>query len=267
MKNKILYICSLTMLFCACVFLMEIPIYAQETLTTSTLARVSDIEEVSEGDGLRFNFRDAPLDTVLDYMSKAAGFVIVRNTEVTGRVDVVSHQPVSKDEAVDLLNTILNAKGYTAIRNGRILTIVSRDEAKAHDIPVKKGSNPDDIPKSDEMVTQIIPVRYADAVQLVENLKPLLPSYAVISANVSSNAIILIDTQTNVHRITQIVKALDTSISEVSTVKVFTLKYADAKEMADLINRLFETQNTGSTSSSDRRRRFSEFISRMRGFR
>ena len=64
------------------------------------------------GEGLRLNFRGVPLDTVLDYMSEAAGFVIVRNTEVSGRVDVWSHQSLSKDEAVNLLNTILNRKGY-----------------------------------------------------------------------------------------------------------------------------------------------------------
>ena len=37
---------------------------------------------------LRFNFRDVPLDTVLDYLSEAAGFTVVRETTVEGRVDI-----------------------------------------------------------------------------------------------------------------------------------------------------------------------------------
>jgi len=217
-------------------------------------------------EGLRINFRGAPLDTVLDYLSKEAGFVIVRDAEVTGRVDVWSHQPLSKDEAVNLLNTILNEKGYAAIRNGRTLTIVNRNEAKTRDIPVRKGAEPDEIPKTDAMVTQIIPVRYADAMQLVENIELLLPEYATVTANQSSNAIVLTDTQTNIHRIAEIVKALDTSISEVSTLKVFTLEYADATQMANLINTLFEARSPtgGGTSGSDRERQIREFISRMR---
>ncbi|MEN9402010.1 MAG: hypothetical protein RL091_713, partial [Verrucomicrobiota bacterium] len=36
--------------------------------------------------GLRFNFRGAPLETVLKYMSEAAGFVIVLNTPLKGTV-------------------------------------------------------------------------------------------------------------------------------------------------------------------------------------
>jgi general secretion pathway protein D len=279
MKNKILCVWLLNTLILTLLFITGITIHAQETITTSTviqdpvqdiastytLSQIPESEDVSDEDGMRFNFRGVPLDTFLDHMSRAAGFVIIRNTDITGRVDVVSHQPLTKDEAVNLLNTILNEKGYTAIRNDRILTIVKRDEAKTRYLPVKKGNNPEDIPMSDEMVTQIIPVKYGDALRIVENIESLLPSYATITANESSNAIILTDTQTNVRRIAEIIQALDTSISEVSTLKVFALEHADAKEIADLINEIFENQGSGS-SNSDRRNRIREFMSRMRGF-
>src|SRR5437016_11315 len=104
--------------------------------------------------GLRLNFRGVPLEMVLNYLSDAAGFIIVLETKVEGKVDVWSNQALNKDEAVNLLNTILNKNGYAAIRNGRTLTIVSRDEAKKRDIPVKVNGNASGIPKSDEMVTQ-----------------------------------------------------------------------------------------------------------------
>ena len=77
---------------------------------------------------LRLNFRNAPLELVLNYLSDAAGFIIVPETEIKGKVDAWSNQPVSKEEAVDLLNTILNKNGYALLRNGRTLTIVGRDE-------------------------------------------------------------------------------------------------------------------------------------------
>ena len=110
-------------------------------------------------DQLRLNFRGVPLDMILDYLSEAAGFIIVKETEVRGKVDVWSNQPVTKDEAVELLNTILNKNDYAAIRSGRTLTIVGRDEAKKRDIPVKKGkgsSKPGDLkapPPSSEKVS------------------------------------------------------------------------------------------------------------------
>lgn len=198
------------------------------------------------GAGLQLNFRGAPLDTVLDYLSQAAGFVIVKETDLSGTVDVWSHQPLSRDEAVELLNTVLNEKGYAAIRNGRTLTIVKREDARQRDIPVKTGNNPAAIPKTDEIVTQIIPVRYTNAVNLVENLQPLIPPYATLSANESSNAIVITDTQKNIRKMTEIIQALDSSISSISTVRVFPLSFADAADLVDVIEKIFATETSGS---------------------
>lgn len=205
---------------------------------------------------LRLNFRGAPLEMVLDYLSEAAGFIIVLETKVEGKVDVWSQQPVNKDEAVQLLNSILNKNGYAAIRNDRTLTIVSRDEAKKRDIPVKTGNNPKEIPKNDEMVTQIIPVRYANAVQMTKDLQPLLPSFANLSANESGNALVLTDVQTDIRRMVQIVQALDTSISSISTIRVYPLKFADAKELATEVKELFPSTSTGSSRNNDPRAMF-----------
>ena len=199
------------------------------------------------------NFQNVPLQSVLEYMSEAAGFIILGDTEVRGDVTILSKQPLNREEAVDLLDTILNEKGYTAIRRGRILKIVEKDKALTEDIPVKSGADPADIPKKDVMVTQIIPIRFGNAGQLIENISELLPEYATISANDGSNAIILTDTQTNIHRIAEIVSALDTSISSISEIKVFPLVYADAKQLADVIKGLFQSSSSGSSRSSSSR--------------
>ena len=87
--------------------------------------------------GLRLNFRGAPLNLVLDYLSDAAGFVINKEADVRGTVDVWSKEPLSKDEAVDLLNSVLKKNGCAVTRNGRILTIVPMDTAKTADLDRK----------------------------------------------------------------------------------------------------------------------------------
>jgi general secretion pathway protein D len=196
---------------------------------------------------------------VLNYLSEAAGFIIVLETSVSGKVDAWSNQPLNKDEAVDLLNTVLNKNGYSAIRNGRTLRIVSQKEAKTKDLPVKSGNKPEDIPKNDQMITQVIPVMHANATQLVKDLQPLLPEYATLTANESGNALVLTDVQSSVRRMVEIVQALDTSIQNVLTIKVFPLKYADAKELANAVKELFApptTQNQGNNRNNQFFNRF-----------
>jgi hypothetical protein len=43
--------------------------------------------------GLRLNFRGVPLDLVLNYLSEAAGFIIVLDAKLTGKIDAWSNQP------------------------------------------------------------------------------------------------------------------------------------------------------------------------------
>jgi type II secretory pathway component GspD/PulD (secretin) len=109
------------------------------------------------------------------------------------------------------------------------------------------------IPRRDEVVTQILPVS-GDAAKLVENLRPLLPdsSAATITANESSNAIIMTDTQTNIRRIAQIIHALGDSLTSISSIRVFPLQFADAKEVATIINQLFTTNTTGRGDQNQR---------------
>jgi type II secretory pathway component GspD/PulD (secretin) len=217
---------------------------AAETKPATEAARPAAEPLRDDEKGLRLNFRGAALEQVLNYMSDAAGFIInvLPGTDVKGKVDVWSSQPLTKEEAVELLNTILHQNGLAAIRTGRTLSIISRDTAKTNkDVPVKQGADPQKIPRSDEMVTQIIPVKYVNAGALVQNLQPLLPEYAQngLSANEAGNSLILTASQTDVRRMAEIVTALDQAISNVSEIKVFPLKFADAKTLVEAVKELF----------------------------
>ena len=249
------------------VLMGAVTLFAQERenkITTDAQTGKPSVSAIAEDPQLMLNFQDVPLQSVLEYMSEAAGFIILGDTKVRGDVTILSKQPLNREEAVDLLDTILNEKGYTAIRRGRILKIVEKDKALIEDIPVKSGADPEDIPKKDVMVTQIIPIRFGNAGQLIENISELLPDYATISANDGSNAIILTDTQTNIRRIAEIVSALDTSISSISDIRVFPLVYADAKQLADVIKGLFQSSSSGSSRSSSSRGSSSAIAEMMR---
>jgi len=199
---------------------------------------------------LRLNFRGAPLETVLNYLSEAAGYIIVLDTEVKGRIDAWSAQPVTRDEAFQILETALAKNGYTALRSGRTLTIVSKDAAKKRDIPVKSGNNPDSIPKDEQVVTQIIPIRFISATALTTDLAPLLPSEATMTANEAGNALVITDTQASIKRIAEVIRALDTSLANSSSIKVFPLRFADAKETATVIKDLFASTDSRAGGSA-----------------
>jgi len=197
-------------------------------------------------DGLRLNFRGVPLEMVLDYLSDAAGFIIVLDTQVSGRVDLWSDQPVTKNEAVDLLNSVLNQNGYAAIRDGRKLTIVSKNDAKTRDIPVKTGNDPAAIPNNDEIVTQIIPIRFVEARQLASDLSSFVSPQATIVANEAGNSIVVTDTQSNIRHLVEIIQAVDNSAEGETEIRVFHLQYANPTDVASELGSIFPSSTSGS---------------------
>lgn len=188
---------------------------------------------------LRLNFQNAPLIDVLQYLSEAGGFIILQETPVSGTVNIIARTPLTADEAVDLLNTLLAEKGYAALRSGRILRIVDRRTAARRPLPVFSASRPEDVRAGDELATQIIPLRFTQAVRVVENLSPLLAEGASLTANEASNSLILTDTGTNARRIIEIVRALDDSIAGIAEIRVFPLRFAKAADIAKILTDFF----------------------------
>ena len=198
-------------------------------------------------DELRLNFRNAPLEMVLNYLSDAAGFIIVMDTQVRGNVSVISSHPMTRNEAVDLLNAVLNKNGYAAIRDGRTLTILDKNDAKTRNIPVKTSNDPDSIPNNAEIVTQIIPIRFVEARQLATDLSSFVSPQATIVANEAGNSIVVTDTQSNIRHLTEIIRAIDNSAEGETEIRVFHLTHASPTDVASELSQIFPT---GGTSGS-----------------
>ena len=216
--------------------------------TANRAAITSDFTPPDTGtnaDELRMNFRNAPLEMVLNYLSDAAGFIIVEDTPVHGNVSVISNHPMTRDEAVDLLNEVLNQNGYAAIRNDRTLTILDKNDAKTRNIPVKVSNDPETIPINDEIVTQVIPIRFVDAGDLVKDLSSFVSPEATVVANDAGNSIVITDTQSNIRHIVEIIKAIDSSAEAETEIRVFRLRYASPVDVANELSSIFPSSTSG----------------------
>jgi general secretion pathway protein D len=196
--------------------------------------------------GITFNFRNAALSDVLTYMSDAAGFTILLQTPVNARVTVISTHPMSKEKAVDVLNSVLNQNNLAAVEgDDDTLTIMTKDAAKTGNIPVKIGNVSANIPKNDAIVTQIIPIRFVDAQQLVVDISPFVSPQAIIIANQAGNSVIITDTQANIRHLLEIISSIDSSAEMETSVQVFPLKYANPNDVVATLAGVFPSATGG----------------------
>ncbi|MGD0745013.1 MAG: secretin N-terminal domain-containing protein [Verrucomicrobiota bacterium] len=194
---------------------------------------------------LNMNFVNAPLDQVLTYLSDAAGFIVVLETRLNGTVTIKGTH-LTQDEAINLLNSELNRNNYAAIRDGRTLTIVNKNDAKTSRIPVKTGNDPDNIPNNDEIATWIIPIRFVEARQLASDLSLFVSPQATVVANEAGNSIVVTDTQANIRHLAQIIQAVDGSAESETVIRVFPLKYASPIDVASELSSVFPSSSSGS---------------------
>jgi type II secretory pathway component GspD/PulD (secretin) len=214
--------------------------------------------------GIMFNFHGAPLSLVLECMSDAAGFIINNQAEsLRGTVEIWSKKPVTKDEAVELLDSVLRKNRCAVTRNDRILTIISMDKAKtSSELGVRTATNWEDVDPTDEVGTWVIPVKYVSATQLKMNLQILMPLETELSVNESANSLVMVAPARDVRRALKIVNALDTSLGSVCSIQVFRLKYADAKQLATEIMTLYSQNAQGGMGGMGRAMMF---MNMMRG--
>ncbi|MDB5302615.1 MAG: gspD 1 [Phycisphaerales bacterium] len=188
---------------------------------------------------IRLNFRDTPVDTILEHLSQTAGFIIVREAPVTGKVSVLSMQPVTAAETVAMLDAVLRGNGLAAIQTGRTIRIVAREKAKKGNLPVHFGADPAAIVSSEELITQVIPLHNVDAVKLRVDLTPLIGPEADVTANAGANAMVMTDSSANVKRIVEIISILDKREGTTSDVKIIPLKNASAPAAARMVLAIF----------------------------
>ncbi|MDB5356660.1 MAG: gspD 1 [Phycisphaerales bacterium] len=199
----------------------------------------------SPGGEFTLNFKDAPIDAVLEYLSEAGGLVVIKEGPFDGRVTVQSQKPVSPEEAVTILGAVLKSSGYSAVQNGRVVKIVAREKAKKGGIPVHFGADPGVIAATEELITQVIPIKNVNATRLKQDLTPLIGTDADVTANEASNTIAITDASVNIRRIAQVIAAMDQQETTATDLRIVRLKHANASITAKLIESIFKSEGGG----------------------
>ena len=103
--------------------------------------------------------------------------------------------------------------------------------------------------ETDELVTQIVPVKHVSATELVPILRPLMPQGAQLIAHPGSNSLVISDRAGNVQRLVSIIQRIDT-VSDAG-VEVIPLQHASAAELARTLTQLADDK--AATSAAMRR--------------
>src|SRR5438094_5593048 len=184
------------------------------------------------------NFDSADIETVIHAASEIVGFNYVLSPDVRGKVTVQTSGRIPQEDVFGVLLGILEVHGFTAVKSGNLYKIVRVEGARERAVPTIIGDVPIAERSGDEIITQIVPVRYASVNDLGVLLRPFVSSRGTLVANRETNVLIITDAASNIRRGLAIIKLVDVQVS-LDELQIIPVSFADAAEVATILNQLF----------------------------
>ena len=185
------------------------------------------------------NFDNVDIRTVLKTVGDITGINFIPHESVTGNVTVMSPTPIRLGDLYAFLQSILDVRGYATIEMDNAVKVVPKADAARHHLQVRIGADPASIPKVDMVVTQIMPLKYADADEIRQIIEPILSTGAQLATYPRTNSLMITDTSANIRHIAQVVQQLDVEGSQ-EKVLTFPLTHASARVLSEQITRILE---------------------------
>jgi len=153
----------------------------------------------------KVNLKDADIRAFVTQIADITGYSFVIDPRVKGKVTVVSNASMDKDAVYEMFLSVLGVHGFAAIPGEGVVKIVQQNNAK------QTASNDDFMSKvpSEQIVTRVIQVNNANALELVPILRPMVAKYGHLAGVAAANALIISDHVANIKRISQIINELD----------------------------------------------------------
>lgn len=191
---------------------------------------------------LRLDFNKADIRTFIKYISEHTGKNFIIDEKVKGFVTVHSPQPVTRDEAYQVFESVLEVNGYTTVDYGDYMKVIPMSEARTKNVETLVGSAESKNPE-DKVITQIIPLKYANPEELKRVFASLVSGGASMISYPPTGTLIVTDTAANIQRILKIVNNVD--VPDVGQeISIVPLQNAEAGKLVKTLDSIFKDPKT-----------------------
>jgi len=231
-----------------------VELYAQEQQPTM---RVAETDEAGRAIRFDFNFTSQELKGLFEWLSREADLTIIASEEdiKDKRFSLINLNNVTIEEVIEKIKTVLTQYDLTLIQTDSTLLVTTFARAVATKGIVKSiPPNPERVDMTDEIQTYIIQLDTVVAAEQVDRLKPLLNKQANIFADSATNALVITDVSSNIHRIVSILQIADEGERFPLKILIVPLTYAEAEPLAQTLTNVFQEEGEGEDAKGQRGR-------------
>ncbi len=183
------------------------------------------------------DFDNVDIVLFVKFISELTGKNFVVDKGVKGNVTIISPTKISVEEAYKVFESVLEVHGFATVPAGTIIKIVPALQARSKSIETRLREEA--IAPEDKVVTQLIPLDYANPDELKKLFAPLISKSSVIASYPPTRMLIVTDVLSNIKRLLRIVETIDMAgIGE--EISVVPLEHATASDLSKSLGDIFQ---------------------------
>jgi general secretion pathway protein D len=185
-------------------------------------------------------FDNIELRDLIRFVSNIMGKnFIYDETVVRGKATILSPRSLTKDEVYRVFESVLNYYGFTIVTTPEALKIVRSADAKGMAVETLDKQDFMERTPEEKITTLVYPLEYLDSNTMVGILRPLMSRDAYLVSVPASNALIMIDTASNLQRLRGLIARVDLPVSrQLSSIEVYNVQHTNAADLAKTLQAL-----------------------------
>ncbi|HMO49509.1 MAG TPA: type II secretion system secretin GspD [Kiritimatiellia bacterium] len=188
---------------------------------------------------LQLNFRDSPLDQVLDFIAELKGKTIIKSPGVNASITLKSQTRLNVQESMIALEAILSMHNITLVPMGdKFLRAVQTGQARQEGMAIRIGLPEEGFRETDALISQIFTLKHIELAEIQAVIQGFLHGYGKIQPLERANSLMVTDTESNLARITELLDFLDQPVEAKIETRIYEIRYAEASQVAGKLNEL-----------------------------
>ncbi len=160
-------------------------------------------------DGLKFNFRYAAWDIVLEWFADNADLSLVLDSTPPGTFNYSDNRVYSPADAIDLLNSVLLTKGYTLVRRDRMLLLINLEDGIPPNLVTAVPLQELDRRGEFELISCLFPVQAITPDEAADEIQDLIGPQGNIQVLPKARQVLVTETAGRLRTIRNILNAIE----------------------------------------------------------
>lgn len=183
------------------------------------------------------DFDEVDIRVFIKFISELIQKNFIIDSRVKGNVSIISPGKITVKEAYRVFESVLEVHGFTAVESGEIAKIIPLPAAMGKNVETRLKKTPG--VTEDKIVTQLIPLNYADVNLLKQLFTPMISKGSILLAYQPTNTIIITDIYSNIKRLMEIIEVID--VKDVGRkITVIPVRFANAEKLVKTLSTLFK---------------------------